>query len=141
MEHRWGKRAPVDVAVTLRLASGALERARIVNLSLSGALVRTEVPLPLYSRVLVKLAAKDSFAGSPQAVSALVVREALGGVGLEWPDFALPAIRALLIKSAETVQTGSEIEPAPACEVSPIRLTDRRAPAPLRPNQFGPPSP
>jgi hypothetical protein len=137
MEHRWGRRAPVDVAVTLRLASGALETARIVNLSLSGALLRTQARLPAYSRVTVKLDVCDYIRGAPQLVLAHVVREAPGGVGIEWSEFSPPAICALLVEAADARQSSPDVKPAQVGDVEPPLLSRRHVAARVWPGPMG----
>lgn len=100
MEHRWGQRIQVDVAVSLRLADGTLVLARLVDLSVSGALVQTGEPLALLSPVAVLL---DSYLPEPWArtVCGHVVRETFGGVGIEWAEFSPPEICAELLEAAE----------------------------------------
>jgi hypothetical protein len=122
MEHRWGTRAPVNVAVTLQLHSGALKPGRIANLSLSGALVRTEARLRPLSRVVVMLSPGDSEEGSLEKVAAYVVRETLGGVGIEWSEFAPPAICALLAEATATRVTPKNIAPYPGARL-PVRCS------------------
>ncbi len=100
MEHRWGQRIHVDIAVSLRLAGGTLVPARLVDLSVSGALVQTAEPLALLSPVTVLL---DRYLSEPWArtVSGHVVRETFGGVGIEWAEFSPPEICAELLEAAE----------------------------------------
>jgi hypothetical protein len=102
MEHRWGKRSALDIAVRLRLGSGAVEAGRIANASLSGAFVRTPTRLPAFTHVLVELGGERQ--NRPHCIPAYVVRAALDGLGLEWSEFAPPAIASLL---ARTIAAGS----------------------------------
>jgi hypothetical protein len=97
MEHRWGKRSALDIGVRLRLGSGAVDTGRLVNASLSGAFVRTSHCLPAFSRVVVELDSGAARQSAPQRIPAYVVRVAPDGVGLEWSEFAPPAIATLLV--------------------------------------------
>jgi hypothetical protein len=54
MEHRCGHRRAVTAPVILRTRSGLAAEGQIQDLSSSGALVRTPLPLPLHTCVLVQ---------------------------------------------------------------------------------------
>ena len=106
MEHRWGKRVPADVAVTLRLPSGAPIAGRMLNVSLSGALVRTGAKLPPASRLTVDLHT-GGFQIGRRSFLAHVVREVPGCVALEWSEFSPPAIHTLMAELTDLVSTSS----------------------------------
>jgi hypothetical protein len=126
MEHRWGSRSSVNVTVTLQLASGRLTSGRIVNLSLSGALVRAETRVPAFSRVTVTLGRDNWAKESSQTIPAHVVREALGTVALEWSEFAPPAIRALKLEAAHALQTSRQSEEE-ICDVSAMPALNKHS--------------
>lgn len=96
MEHRWGKRSALDIGIRLHLRSGDLDTARMTNASLSGAFVTTTRRLPAFTRVVVEIPAASVSRGAPRRVPAYVVRTAPDGLGLEWQEFAPPAITSLL---------------------------------------------
>jgi hypothetical protein len=96
MEHRWGKRFPLNAAVKLRLRAGAVVAGRIANVSLSGAFVHAASRLPIYTYVLLELDSDGARQSGPEYIPAHVIRAALDGVGLEWSEFAPPAILARL---------------------------------------------
>jgi hypothetical protein len=96
MEHRWGKRSTLDLGVRLPLGSGAVDTGRIANASLSGAFLRTTRRLPAFTRVVVEFEGGSSRQSAPRCVPAYVVRTAPDGLGLEWYEFAPPAVAALL---------------------------------------------
>jgi hypothetical protein len=100
MEHRWGRRARVDLGIALHPGFGAVARGRLTNVSLSGALVRTDLRLPTFAQVIVELVPQDSSDGRAEMISAYVAREAPDGFGLEWTEFSPPAIAALLYRAA-----------------------------------------
>jgi len=99
MEHRWGKRSALDIPVRLRLRSGAVDAGRIANASLSGVFVRTPARLPVFTHVLVELEVGGAQQSRPHCIPAYVVRAAPDGVGLEWSEFAPPAIATLLART------------------------------------------
>jgi hypothetical protein len=99
MEHRWGKRAVLDIGVSLRLGSGTVDTGRLANASLSGAFLRTARRLPAFTRVVVELDSGTARQSAPQRVPAYVVRTAPDGLGLEWHEFAPPAIATLLART------------------------------------------
>ena len=96
MEHRWGRRFPLNAAVKLRLRTGAVVAGRIANASISGAFVNAASGLPIYTYVLLDLDSDGARQSGPECIPAYVVRVALDGVGLEWGEFAPPAIVARL---------------------------------------------
>lgn len=101
MEHRCGRRIEVAIPVTLRLASGELVPARMVNVSLSGALISTRARLPLLGRVAVLLDTDESDEGPARTVWAHIVRKEHDGIGLEWSDFSPAAICAVLAEAGD----------------------------------------
>ena len=76
MEHRCGNRTSVDVPVQIRYRAGGWTEARIANISRTGALVRTKLPMS-------RLASFDILIDG-QTISAFVTRVESGGVGAEW---------------------------------------------------------
>jgi len=94
MEHRWGNRAPVSVPVKIYCASAAIGMGRVIDLSVSGAFVRTARVPQLMTQVEV-----CSFLASGPYLAALegyVVRQTRFGFGIEWTELAPEAVRALL---------------------------------------------
>jgi hypothetical protein len=96
MEHRWGQRFPVELAVRLHSGSTTILKSRLANASVSGALIDTDVRLPVFSHVVLEfdVARRSGVVG--QRVPAYVVRHAPGGLGLEWQEFAPRPIVSLL---------------------------------------------
>jgi hypothetical protein len=91
MEHRCGTRSPLRIAVRLSTRSGCGAVGRIENASVSGAFIRTRADLPAFTHVLVEI---QSEGAESEPVEAYVVRTTPTGVGLEWCEFAPPAIAA-----------------------------------------------
>lgn len=71
-----GIRVLADIPVQLRCRTGKFVDAHLVNLSISDALIRTEMMLPPLTPLEVKL--KDCI------VPSFVVRIANDGIGIEW---------------------------------------------------------
>jgi hypothetical protein len=80
MEHRWGKREPINVAVNF-VVYGTTGTGRVLNVSLTGAYLETSIPPRLLSVVHLQLARTASAA---ERIAATVVRRDPWGVGLEW---------------------------------------------------------
>lgn len=111
MEHRWGRRSTVNVAVTLHSGAGRVIRGRLANVSLSGALVLTDARLPAFTQLVVELESAHPGESPPETIPAFVVREASRGVALEWTEFSPPAITALLRRPAATLGRNAEEHP------------------------------
>jgi hypothetical protein len=113
MEHRCGNRLASTAGVWIRTHHGISGRAQLRNISASGALIRTLVPVPLHAQILVRFTAgmlEDP--GDRQWISAHVVRHARDGVGIEWTEFSPEVVRQLLGRTgrgAESVASGVEI--------------------------------
>ena len=109
MEHRWGKRSALDIGVRLRLGSGAVDTGRLTNTSLSGAFVCTSRCFSAFTRVVVELDSGAARQSAPQGIPAYVVRVAPDGLGLEWSEFAPPAIAALLARTTAVRSRNAEV--------------------------------
>jgi PilZ domain len=95
LEQRWGRRFRVNIPV--RVSAGALARVdgRMKNLSLSGALMKSDCDLRLHTRIEVYIELPPP---SPRAavVEAHVSRKLKEGVGIEWCEFAPNIVKDLL---------------------------------------------
>jgi hypothetical protein len=94
-ESRWGDRVRVNIPVQVSVnalwgADGCMK-----NLSLSGALVKSDVDLGL--NTLIKVSIKmPSPSQRAAAITGYVSRKAGDGVGVEWCEFAPSAVKDLL---------------------------------------------
>lgn len=86
MEHRWGQRATLFLPVRLAWTK-ANSPAVMIDASASGALVRGNFRVTRGTSVTVQIGSKR--------VAAWIVRVAPEAVGVEWQDFAPPAVLAL----------------------------------------------
>lgn len=94
-EHRWGARIRVSVPVRVASPTETAIDGRMRNLSLSGALVTTNLAAPLNSRIAVTLTLPPA-SQSDAVIEAHVIRRDNGDVGLEWCQFAPAAVKDLL---------------------------------------------
>jgi hypothetical protein len=120
MEHRWGTRLSTRIPVRLRCLqspdSGCRCLGCLENVSVSGALIRTELGISPSTHVAIEtLTPTPGLPGGELRAS--VVRGGAGEMAVEWLDLASTGILAAL----------SEARPAPG-----HYLLDYPAPAPRR---------
>jgi hypothetical protein len=96
MEHRWGDRFGVDILVRLGTKPYAVRTGRLTDLSMSGGHIKISMDLRLLSRVQVALVLPGRFSQATPVISAYVARRERDGIGVEWCDFAPPAVVHLL---------------------------------------------
>jgi hypothetical protein len=94
-ESRWGDRVKVHIPVRVSSDAAAGAGGHIKNVSLSGALVNSDVDLKLHSLVEVSIE-MPSTPQREEAIMAYVSRKVHGGVGVEWCEFAPRAVKELL---------------------------------------------
>lgn len=94
-ECRWGDRLRVDIPIQVSTNTAADAEGCMKNLSLSGALVRTEVEFGIHAlvRITLKMPPPSKRAAT---IAAYVSRKAQEGVGVEWCEFAPPIVKDLL---------------------------------------------
>jgi hypothetical protein len=86
MEHRWGTRKSTDVAVRFVAMPATMGTGRVVNISLTGAFMETQVMLRLLSLVYLQPFGQVRDGDQKSRLVASVVRQTPLGVGLEWCD-------------------------------------------------------
>jgi hypothetical protein len=86
MEHRWGHRQSTDVAVRFVALPATIGTGRVINVSLSGAFMETQVPLRLLSLIYLEPFGEVRDDDLMSRLVASVVRQTPIGVGLEWCD-------------------------------------------------------
>jgi hypothetical protein len=94
IDHRWGERFRVDVPVHVTIQALSGIDGRLKNLSLSGALLNACFDLRIHS--LIELNIVTPSWPRPSPVKAYVVRKRHQDVGIEWCEFAHPAVKDLL---------------------------------------------
>jgi hypothetical protein len=95
MEHRWGERVRVNIPVYMSAGAAAGFDGCMKNLSLSGALMKSDCDLRLHSLVEVHIELPPP---SPRVaiVKAHVSRKLKEGIGIEWCEFAPAVVKDLL---------------------------------------------
>lgn len=96
MEHRWGKRVPLDLTVTLDWGVSKGLAGHLRDVSLSGGYIEGVRLIPLWAGVYVELQGLTGKQGEWDRVKGYVVRSEPNGVALEWADFAPRAVRRLV---------------------------------------------
>jgi len=97
MEHRCGNRKIVDARVTIRTRNGLVTRGVLQNVSASGALVSSPLPLPLHTTVFVQIEAVEAHQPFCRvALAGEVARLTEEGFAIEWAEFAPHTLRAIL---------------------------------------------
>ena len=114
MEHRWGRRIEVNESVRLRALPEAFGVARLVDLSVSGAFVATNLRLPLFSRVRVSFDVRRGPHVSKGQFTAHVVRTAADGVGIEWDEVPPATVSALMSMFEFVALTPEQLSSRPA---------------------------
>jgi hypothetical protein len=94
-ESRWGDRVRVNIPVQVSAKALAGADGCMKNLSLSGALVKSDVDLGLHAliHVSIKMPPPSQRAA---AITAYVSRKVKDGVGVEWCEFAPGVVKDLL---------------------------------------------
>ena len=107
MEHRWGQRKSLDLAVRVRLGEPKVIEGHMRNVSLSGAYVEARELPPAFAQVSVEPLWAPPYVSCSTArrrnrlsLKAHVVRRDARGFALEWVDFAARTLQRLLRSSA-----------------------------------------
>jgi hypothetical protein len=103
MEHRWGERVKLDCPAKLVLPDGTLVEGRVLNASISGALIETEHRIPVYTTLGVRL--MGTAGRRTLELPACLVRIAREGVAVEWRDMAVPTLVTLLREAGGSAAT------------------------------------
>ena len=82
--------------VTIRTLNGLAAEGEIRDISSSGALVSSALPVPLNTTVLVRLDRLSGRSNGGRAVAAEIVRHVPGGFALEWAEFACEPVLKVL---------------------------------------------
>lgn len=98
MEHRWGRRIPVDLGVSLHYRPLGRVRGRLRNLSSSGAFVHTPHALPQNARVELVFTSGGDGAAQIHRLEGVVVRAVAGGIGVMFFQFHRQDFETLLAR-------------------------------------------
>jgi PilZ domain len=92
---RWGDRVRVNIPVQMSANAEAGADGCMKNLSLSGALVKTDVDLGLHALIQVRIN-RPPPSQRAAAITAYISRKTKEGVGVEWCEFAPSVVKDLL---------------------------------------------
>jgi hypothetical protein len=118
MEHRWGERVAVNIPIRLTARPFLVRSGRLIDLSVSGALIVVACDLRVLSRIQVVIDDPQRLRQPTPVVSAYVARKSGDGFGIEWCEFAPRAVVQLIRASPRrygldhTVETPPIISPA-----------------------------
>jgi hypothetical protein len=122
MEHRWGERFAVDLAVRVAGRPYHVRMGRLLDLSVSGAYLNMSADLRLLSRVQIAIALPQSLAHPTSMVAAYVARLSADGVGVEWcehaPNAALELLRYIATHRPERHRMAASARYIPASGAS-----------------------
>lgn len=96
MDHRWGRRVPIDCPVRIAAHRFAVRDGQLIDLSVSGALIEADLDSRVLSRVQVILLLPARPRHDAPVVEAYVARKHKNVIGVEWCEFAPRAVRELL---------------------------------------------
>jgi hypothetical protein len=95
LEHRWGERVRVNLPVHVSTSALAEVGGCVKNLSLSGALMKADCELRLYTLIAVRIELPPPLSRAA-VLNAYVSRKLKKGVGIEWCEFSPPIVKDLL---------------------------------------------
>lgn len=110
MEHRWGRRFPLLLPVHLQWSGASRTRAQMLDLSVSGALIRTDLAPQLLSRIEVL--------AEGRVLPAMIVRRTATAIGVEWLDIGSEQVQALMAPLQKLSYSG--VKPPPLQRELPI---------------------
>jgi CheY-like chemotaxis protein len=94
IEHRWGERVQVDIPFQMTAQTVSGIEGRLMDLSLSGALIQVNCDLRLNSLIEIRIQ-RPAPSECQVLLRAYVARKRGYDVGIEWCDFAAIAVREL----------------------------------------------
>jgi hypothetical protein len=117
MEHRWGERLSTGIPVRLRCLkspdSGCRCLGCLENVSVSGALIRTELGICPSANIAVETLA-PALGLEARELPACVVRAGLGEIAVEWLDLATTGVHAVLTETRLSGRSNQARCPVPA---------------------------
>jgi hypothetical protein len=122
MEHRWGERVGVDLAVRITAHPFMVRHGRLMNLSVSGASIKADFDLRPLSRIEITVDLPQRTRCQAPSVAAYVTRVTKGNAGIEWCEFA-PAPIAELLRSVASRPYIRVRKPEPSVAIAITRLS------------------
>ena len=128
MEHRWGRRVAAHLSV--RLMGSGSATGRFIDVSISGALIETQLRVRPSACITVETTTRDAV---PLKLPACVVRVGSGTIGVEWREFAAAAAVGLVAELCEVPNASESDTVRPAFRGTGLAAT-RSASQPAIPN-------
>ena len=112
MDHRWGQRVAVDLAVQLLCHPRTIAVGRLMNASISGAFVRTGLVPALLAPVRILGFLSEAEGTRREVLEGYVIRRERDGFGIEWFELAPAGICRFLVASVGLSAFEEDYEPA-----------------------------
>jgi hypothetical protein len=112
MDHRWGQRVAVDLAVQLLCHPRTVAVGRLMDVSVSGAFVRIGIVPALLAPVRILGFLSEHEGMRREAIEGYVVRRERTGFGIEWFELAPAGICRFLLAGVGFSAFGQDYEPA-----------------------------
>ena len=108
MEHRWGQRIAVDMPIQIVAAASPWKAGHLINLSITGALVKVDFKPRLLSLVVIVIDLWTPTLPDTRRFVGYVARVDQHGIGVEWCAIATSAVIDLVRTSADRMSRGIE---------------------------------
>ena len=112
MDHRWGQRVVVDLAVQLLCHPRTIAVGRLMNASVSGAFVRTGLAPALLAPVRILGFLSETEGTRREAIEGYVVRREREGFGIEWFELAPAGVCRFLMNGVTLGPIEDDYAPA-----------------------------
>ena len=112
MDHRWGQRVAVDLAVQLMCHPRTVAVGQLMDVSVSGAFVRTGLVPALLAPVRILGFLSEHEGMRREAIEGYVVRRERRGFGIEWFELAPAGICRFLLAGVGFGPFEEDYEPA-----------------------------
>ena len=123
MEHRWGERIEVDIAVQVSVPPLIFGSGRVRNISISGAWIAGRFDLPPLARAFVVFDLAIAGQREQLPIACYVARVRPDGIGVEWRELAPQIVSDLMLFAAAPLMAQSvATEPESSmAEIVPIK--------------------
>jgi len=113
MEHRWGRRIPLDTNVTINCRAAGRARGRLRDISSGGAFIQTNLALAMHARLELVLASGIEGATRLHRFEAVVSRLGQNGAGVMFVQFNPNELMDLLARLAAGTAPALRALPSP----------------------------
>jgi hypothetical protein len=110
MEHRCGSRFSVDLPILVLGRDVCILEARLFDVSMSGALLESALPLRVFAQIEVVLEPFNCTFQPLERLPAFVTRLVAGKHGVEWEHFAPPGIAHRIRRLSNSPRRAFDLE-------------------------------